>query len=132
MWNLSSDDVQHAKERISRHRAELEARYAEERKALDAEDAVVETLERSAAEFAQKYVVKPKAEEPAAAVPPPVAEAEPVPETAAPAGPDRIPVSVPAVETAAGHQDGKHGSRWRLHLGGRPDGEGQVGAVATR
>ena len=64
MWNLSSDDVQQAKERINRRRAEIEARYNEERQVLDAEGAVIETLERSAAEFAEKYAVKNAAEAP--------------------------------------------------------------------
>jgi hypothetical protein len=122
MWNLSSDDVNHAKERISRRRAELEARYAEERQALDAEDAVVETLERSAAEFANKYAGQNIAEATS------VDMATPEPEAAS---------EMPSLATAPGEAavggDAKHGSRWRLHLGGRPDGDNAtVGAIATR
>ena len=123
MWNLSSDDVRHAKERIADRRKELEARYAEERKTLDAEHAVIETLERSAAEFATKYAVK-LAETPVAApVVEAAAEVEPAPVVA--------PETAPADAASLGG-DTKHGSRWRLHLGGRPDADNPAGAVAAR
>ena len=55
MWTINSTDVQQAKERIDRRRAELETRYANERKALDAEGATIETLEHAAAEFARQH-----------------------------------------------------------------------------
>jgi hypothetical protein len=48
MWNISSNDVEHAKESIKLRRAEVETRYAEEKEALDAEFAAIETLERAA------------------------------------------------------------------------------------
>jgi len=51
MWNITSNNVQRAKERLQLRRAEIETRYAEEKKALDAEFAVIETLERAASEF---------------------------------------------------------------------------------
>jgi hypothetical protein len=54
MWTISSTDVKEAKERIDRRRAELEARYTDETQALDVESAALETLERAAAEFAQR------------------------------------------------------------------------------
>jgi hypothetical protein len=53
MWTISSTDVQQAKERIERRRAELEARYASEKEALSTESATIEALERAATEFAQ-------------------------------------------------------------------------------
>jgi hypothetical protein len=56
MWTISSTDVEQAKERIDRCRAELEARYAGEKQALDAESAELQTLERAAAEFAQRRI----------------------------------------------------------------------------
>jgi hypothetical protein len=134
MWNLTSDDVQHAKDRINRRRAEIEARYAEERQALDAEDTMVEALARSAAEFALKYAGKAAAETPAAsAAPGSQSEAQPEPpaETAAPQAAAVVAEAVvPAEASTAG--DAKQGSRWRLHLGARPDGDGAIGAVATR
>ena len=54
MWNITSNNVQRAKERLQLRRAEIETRYAEEKKALDAEFAVIETLERAASEFMLK------------------------------------------------------------------------------
>jgi len=69
MWNLSSDDVQQAKDRIKRRRDELEARYAEERKGLDADEMVIDTLERTAAEFASKSAGTVAAAAPAAPEP---------------------------------------------------------------
>ncbi|HTV44573.1 MAG TPA: hypothetical protein VMF05_04595 [Stellaceae bacterium] len=55
MWNITSHDVQQAKGRLQVRRAKLETRYAEETKALDAEFAAIETLERVAEEFARKH-----------------------------------------------------------------------------
>jgi hypothetical protein len=54
MWNITSNNVQRAKERLELRRTEIETRYAEEKKALDAEVAVIETLERAASEFMLK------------------------------------------------------------------------------
>ena len=54
MWNITSNNVQRAKERLELRRTEIETRYAEEKEALDAEFAVVETLERAASEFMLK------------------------------------------------------------------------------
>jgi hypothetical protein len=122
MWNLSSADVQQAKDRIKHRRDELEARYAEERKGLDADEMVIETLERTATEFASKYAGAEAAAAPTLAAPEPA----PTVESAVMAAPEA------AADFAAGPGDAKHGSRWRLHLGGRPEGEGQVGAVVGR
>ena len=55
MWNITSNDVQHAKDRLQLRRAEIETRYAEENKALDAEFAVIETFERAASEFMLRH-----------------------------------------------------------------------------
>jgi hypothetical protein len=54
MWHITSNNVQRAKERLQLRRAEIETRYAEEKKALDAEFAVIETLELAASEFMLK------------------------------------------------------------------------------
>lgn len=75
MWTINSNDVMQAKGRIERRRTEIETRYAEEKEALDAEFAVIETLERAASEFAVRHI---REDHPGfvAAAPPP-AEAEP-------------------------------------------------------
>src|SRR5271170_8253373 len=52
MWTINSNDVEQAKDRLERRRAQIETQYADDKKALDAEFAVIETLERVAAEFA--------------------------------------------------------------------------------
>jgi hypothetical protein len=54
MWHITSNNVQRAKERLQLRRAEIETRYAEEKKALDAEFAVIETLESAASDFMLK------------------------------------------------------------------------------
>jgi hypothetical protein len=55
MWTISSDDVEQAKARIDHRRSEVEARYAAEKTAIEAEIAAIEALERVAAEFAQRH-----------------------------------------------------------------------------
>ena len=106
MWNISSNDVEHAKESIKLRRAEVEARYIEEKEALDAEFAVIETLGRAASEFSLKHA---REELPA------------VPETPMPA------------ESALGEGgEEKPHSRWRLHLSNRPsDLDGPIGNIPT-
>jgi hypothetical protein len=103
MWNITSDDVENKKNRIKHRRAEIEAKYAEEKQALDAEWATIETLERAASEFA----LKRNRDESEA-------------------------LSKAASSTAAGVSDSgeeKTHSRWRLHLGNRPsDSESATGS----
>jgi hypothetical protein len=55
MWNISSNDVEHAKDAIKFRRAEVETRYAKEKEVLDAEFAAMETPERAASEFALNH-----------------------------------------------------------------------------
>jgi hypothetical protein len=57
MWTISSNDVELAKQRVERRRVEIEARYAAEKTALEAEVAAIEALERVAVEFAQRHPV---------------------------------------------------------------------------
>lgn len=103
MWSISSEDLQRAKERVQLRRSEIEARHAEELKALDAESEVIATLERAAADFAAK---KGQEQEEIA--------------------PDLNPLD-PPIEAGPGAGEGKAGSRWRLHLGNRPaDAEGSA------
>jgi hypothetical protein len=56
MWTISSNDLQQAKDLIDLRRIEIETRYADEKKVLDTERAAIETLERAAAEFANRLV----------------------------------------------------------------------------
>jgi len=94
MWNISSNDVEHAKEAIKVRRSEVETRYAKEKEALDAEFAAIETLERAASEFALNHNRE---------------QVQAVPEATAPA---EVGMSEASEE--------KIHSRWRLHLGNRP------------
>ncbi len=110
MWNLSSDDVARAKQRIVRQRADLEMNYQKQLKALDAVVAEIETVERVAAEFSQKHLGAEM-----------VVEAGPS-ETAAATEPEEITETVESAEAEEVGMTGgeaKSGSRWRLHLGNR-------------
>jgi len=101
MWNISSNDVERAKESIKLRRADIEARYANDKQALDAESAAIETLERAASEFALNHQFD---------------EVQAAPEDTAPA------------ETGSTDSSEKIHSRWRLHLSNRPsDGDGAIG-----
>jgi len=55
MWNLTSYDIHQIIGRLQARRARIDAKYAEDSKALDAEFAELETLERVAASVALKY-----------------------------------------------------------------------------
>jgi hypothetical protein len=130
MWTINSNDVAQAKDRLERRRTEIETRYAEETRSLDAECAVVETLERVAAEFAVRHI----ADDPELAAAPPPAEADP-PGASEPAESreDVADAPPPAAEAdPAGDDEAsgpfdilKPGSRWRLNRASRllnPDG----------
>src|SRR5262245_54242956 len=55
MWNLTSYDLHRIKGQLQARRARIDAKYAEDSKALDTEFAELETLERVAAAVALKY-----------------------------------------------------------------------------
>jgi hypothetical protein len=114
MWNLTSYDTNRIKGQLQARRARIDTKYAEETKALDADFADLETLERVAAALASKYksgeADKPPQETPEAADDgSPRAEngAAPEPQLATSPGDGSSP-------------DGKPGSRWRLALRDRP------------
>ena len=116
MWNLTSFDVNQIKGQLQARRARIEAKYAEETKALDAEFAELDTLERVAATIALKY----KPDEAADA-------AERSQDEAVQDNPQNevtIAQEPPAGLTAADGNgvEAKHGSRWRLALRDRPAG----------
>lgn len=124
MWKINSDDVARAKERAQRRRGEIEAKYQEDVKALDAEVEAMETLERVAGEFAQK-LTKP-GKEAGSAEPPQPAPTDTAEPAAEPAAEPSEPVPMSAGES-------KSGSRWRLHLGNRPGEADPANALgATR
>jgi phage-related baseplate assembly protein len=81
MWNLTPDYIQQVKEELKGRRAAIEARYADELKAIAADLDEIETLERIAYNFAVKHLPADPADEPpvelAALQPGP---AEPIPE----------------------------------------------------
>jgi len=98
MWNLTPDYIQQVKEELKGRRAAIEARYADELKAIAADLEDIETLERIAYAFAVKHLP-----EPAEAGGEPVAEVAML--EAAPASVDPEPEAEP-----------KGLSRWRMRL----------------
>ncbi len=114
MWNLTSYDVNRIRGQLQARRARLDAKYAEETKALDADFADLETLERVAAAIALKY----KASDPADA-PEKGAEddAEDNPRTETATAPE-APFAASAGDASGA--EAKLGSRWRLALRERP------------
>jgi hypothetical protein len=114
MWNLTSFDVNQIKGQLQARRARIEAKYAEETKALDAEFAELDTLERVAAAIALKYKPDEAADAPERSLDDavqdnPQSEAETTQE-------------IPSGLTAADGNgvEAKLGSRWRLALRERP------------
>jgi hypothetical protein len=114
MWNLTSYDINRIKGQLQARKARIDAKYAEETKALDADFADLQTLERVAGVFALKY----KADEPADAP-------QESSETTAEESPQIEAEAVPEAQLAptpgeANGPDPKLGSRWRLALRDRP------------
>ena len=114
MWNLTSFDVNQIKGQLQARRARIEAKYAEETKALDAEFAELDTLERVAATIATKYKPDEAADAPERS-PDDAAQDNPQNEVA-------IVEEPPAGMTAADGNgaEAKLGSRWRMALRDRP------------
>ena len=122
MWNITSNDVQQAKDRLASRRAEIEVRYTEEREALDADLAAIETLDRAAAEFALKHN-----REDLGIAPEPAAVSGPPGDGGASDEDGGIAPEPPATTDPLDGGEGsdgldilKPGSRWRLHRGDRP------------
>jgi hypothetical protein len=113
MWNLTSLEVNRIKGQLQARRARLDAKYAEETKALDADFADLDTLERVAAAITLKY----KPDEPADApdrAPEEGVEDSPRNEVAT----ADAPAGAPAGD--GNGMEAKLGSRWRLALRDRP------------
>ena len=114
MWNLTSYDINRIKGQLQARKARIDARYAEDTKALDADFADLETLERVAAGLALKY----KADEPADAA---EESSDTTAEESLEADADPAPeVQLTAAAAEASGPDAKFGSRWRLALRDRP------------
>ncbi len=115
MWNLTSYDIHQIIGQLQARRARIDVKYAEDSKALDAEFAELETLERVAASVALKYR--------------PDEAANTSEENSAKAGEDSTPIEaeiaseaqpVTAPADAGGDADLRMASRWRLALRDRP------------
>ena len=141
MWNINSSSVQRAKEELQLRRTAFEAKYAEEKQALDAEFAVIEALERAASEFMLRRTRKNGGtadasgdddegdRENAGEGSGPL---HPADRTAADAGPEAAAAqpmaeSGAAAASTAGLDLLKPGSRWRLYRTGNRPGEGEGG-----
>lgn len=114
MWKLTTYDVNRIKGQLQARRARIDAKYAEETKALDADVTDLETLERVAAALALKYKSGDSAD-PSQESPENTDDGSPLVETVAP--------SEPQLGTTSGDgsgPDAKLGSRWRLALRDRP------------
>jgi hypothetical protein len=154
MWNITSSNLQRAKDELMVRRTESETRYAEEKQALDAELAVIEALERAASEFMLRHTRKADAvsAEPAPPTDPPGAVESVDAETGG-SGPDpatpshsaersdaeaglagAVPESAPpSGDTAGGLDILKPGSRWRFYRSGNhpADAEANAGDMSS-
>ena len=114
MWNLTSYDINRIKGQLQARKARIDAKYAEETRALDADFADLETLERVAAVLALKYKADASAEATEENSETPDEES---PQTEAETAPE---AQLAATSGEANGPDGKFGSRWRLALRDRP------------
>jgi hypothetical protein len=114
MWNLTSLDINRIKGQLQARRARIDAKYGEETKALEADFADLDTLERVATAIAHKY----KANEPADG--PEQNSADTVEENP-PSEVAMAPETLPGSPASEGNgPEAKPGSRWRLALRERP------------
>ena len=116
MWKLTTYDVNRIKGQLQARRARIDAKYAEETKALDADVADVETLERVATALSLKYQSDDSANLSKESESPEHADDDsPQVETAAASEPQLV-----AASGDGASPDAKVGSRWRLALRDRP------------
>jgi hypothetical protein len=114
MWNLTTFDVNRIKGQLQARRARIDAKYAEDTKALEADFAELDTLERVASAVALKY----KANEPADTQEQSSADTI---EDNAPTEVAMAPEALPGLPAGDGSgPEAKSGSRWRLALRERP------------
>jgi hypothetical protein len=133
MWTINSNDVQQAKQELERRRTEMDRKYAEEKATLDAEFAVVETLERAASEFSVRHT---REDDPNSVAAPPAliapSSGEPADRSEDVAAATAFPTETDqptSDETSGAFDILKPGSRWRLNRGNRPSNpEGPTGS----
>ena len=112
MWNLTADDIQHAKEALMDRRAAVQAHYDSEVSRLDAELTDIEIVERFALNFASKH----KEDAPSN---PTVAPASEVRDAAPPTNGMGEETAVErSTDAEAAHAGAKSSSRWRMSLNG--------------
>jgi hypothetical protein len=118
MWNLTPDALLRVKEELKGRRAAIQARYADEVKAIEADLEEIENLERVAYSFAVKHL---NDEEQAAAA----VEAQPVSEPEPEAEPVAAlePLAEESVALEDGGRESKGSSRWRMRLGANSEAE---------
>jgi hypothetical protein len=110
MWNLTSFDINRIKGQLQARRARIDAKYGEETKALEADFADLDTLERVATAIALKY----KANEPADG---PEQNSADTVEQNPPSEVAMAPETLPGSPAGEGNgPEAKLGSRWRLAL----------------
>jgi hypothetical protein len=109
MWNLTSFDIHRVKGELQARRARIDAKYAEDSKALDAEFAELEALERLAASVAIKYRAHEAPETPEESS----AKAA---ENTAPIEDGGLPEAPAVTATVSSGGDPRTASRWRLAL----------------
>ena len=119
MWNLTPDYLASAKEELKGRRAAIQARIADELKAIDEDIEEIETLERIAYAFAVKHLPGANPAEAAVTEPEAASEPEPAsdPEPEAMASLQAHPVQLDEPEPVAVAPAAKGGmSRWRMRL----------------
>jgi hypothetical protein len=114
MWNLTSYDVNRIKGQLQARRARIDAKYVEDTKALEADFADLETLERVAGAVSLKYKSDDSAD-------PSLESSEAVDDGNSPTETGGMPEPQLAATSGDGAgADAKLGSRWRLALRDRP------------
>jgi hypothetical protein len=112
MWSLTPDYLANMKEELKGRRAAIQARIADELKAIDADLEEIETLERVAYAFAVKHLPEPQQA--------PASEAD----TKAEAEVEGEPKSVAMLQAQSAEPEGRERadvgkggiSRWRMRL----------------
>ena len=114
MWTLTPDYLASTKEELKGRRAAIQARIADELKAIDAELEEIEALERVAYAFAVKHL--------------PELAAEPAPASPADLAEEQEQVAALQAEPANAHDlepvsKERNGSRWRMSLAAKAEPE---------
>jgi hypothetical protein len=120
MWNLTPDYLANAKEELKGRRAAIQARTADELKAIEADLEEIETLERAAYAFAVKHVLDMEPEQTATSPPELEEEVEPAPAQVAALEP--APTDLHRNDHESVPKDGSL-SRWRIRSASKTETE---------